>query len=319
MNRILFSILGVVGICLFSVLGVKKETSKQSYEFKKVEDAVLASGSLLRLTDYESENITPRPVDVWLPENYSEHQKYKVLYMHDGQNLFDSTTTWNKREWKVDEWLTKLTSEEKMNDIIVVGIHNIPKLRWQDLFPEKAFEYMPDQVRDSLLEAGREAKLNLDFRGDEYLKFIVKELKPQIDAQFSTQKDENYVAGSSMGGLMSMYAMVEYPDVFKGAGCLSTHWVGALPTNPNPFPEAIFKYMEDNLTEAEGNKFYFDYGDKTLDKYYPKFAPRVDAIFKAKGYSEDNFKNLYFEGTKHSEESWNKRLDQPFTFLFGKP
>jgi enterochelin esterase-like enzyme len=123
--------------------------------------------------------------------------------------------------------------------------------------------------------------------------------------------------GSSMGGLMSMYAMTEYPDVFGSASCISTHWPGATPQPNNPYAEAIFTYMETNLPSSENHRIYFDFGNKTLDQYYPQYAPRVDAILKAKGYTDANSKNLFFEGTDHSETSWNKRLDQPLVFLFG--
>ena len=76
--------------------------------------------------------------------------------------------------------------------------------------------------------------------------------------------------------------------------------------------------MEANLPKAGEHKLYFDYGNKTLDAHYPQYAPKVDEILKAKGYTETNSKNLFFEGTDHSENSWNARLDQPLIFLLGK-
>ena len=293
---------------------------KNKIEFKKLEKAVLAGGGLFRVDSFPSNFITPRSVDVWLPEGYSKDKKYNVLYMHDGQNLFDETTTWNKQEWKVDDWSTQLMSEGKTKDFIVVGIHNIPQIRWQDLFPEKAMDYMNVKVKDSLMALAKKSNYNVDFKGDEYLKFLVEELKPVIDNQYAvyTDKSHTFVAGSSMGGLMSMYAISEYPEVFAGAACVSTHWVGAMPMPNNPYPEAIFNYMKANLPQAGSHKLYFDYGNKTLDQNYPQYAPRVDEILKGKGYSEADSKNLFFEGTDHSESSWNKRLDQPLTFLLGK-
>ena len=309
-------------ILLFPVLfGMAFNGQSQSTEvnFKQLPDAVLYEGTLHRVDSFPSKYITPRPVDVWLPKGYSKEKSYAVLYMHDGQNLFDSTTTWNKQEWKVDDWASRLMNDKKTEDFIVVGIHNIPKIRWQDLFPEKAMDYMDKTVRDSLVALANKNNFNVDFKGDDYLKFIVEELKPVIDTTFATlpEKANTFVAGSSMGGLMSMYAISEYPDVFAGAACLSTHWVGAMPMENNPYPEAIFSYMEANLPSAESHKLYFDYGNQTLDAYYPKFAPRVDEILKMKGYTETNATNLFFEGTDHSEKSWNKRLDQPLLFLLG--
>ncbi|GGI55830.1 alpha/beta hydrolase [Winogradskyella haliclonae] len=289
-------------------------------KFQKLDSAILFAGSLHRVEAFPSKFIKPRPVDVWLPENYSKDKKYAVLYMHDGQNLFDATTTWNKQEWMVDEWSSKMMEKGITKDFIVVAIHNIPQIRWQDLYPEKAMSYMNEKVRDSLITLAKKSNFNVDFKGDEYLSFIAKELKPVIDKQYAvyTDKANTFVGGSSMGGLMSMYAVAEYPDVFGGAACLSTHWPGAMPAPNNPHPKAIFDYMKENLPNAGMHKLYFDYGNKTLDQYYPKYAPNVDAILKAKGYTDSDSKNLFFEGTNHSEQSWNKRLDKPLLFLLGK-
>jgi enterochelin esterase-like enzyme len=315
----------IIAFSLVFTLVCKSDKDIQSeleshIEFKKLDNALLAGGSLFRVHSFPSNYITPRPVDVWLPNGYSKNKTYNVLYMHDGQNLFDSTTTWNKQEWKVDDWATQLMSEGKIKDFIVVGIHNIPQIRWQDLFPQKAFEVLDTSVQEKLLNEAINANMNTKFNGDNYLKFIVEELKPIIDKQYSvyTNKPHTFVSGSSMGGLMSMYAISEYPEVFGGAACLSTHWVGAEPREDNQLPEGIFQYMETSLPKAGSHKLYFDYGNKTLDEHYPQYAPRVDEILNAKGYTKNDSKNLFFEGTDHSENSWNKRLDLPLIFLLGR-
>ena len=297
---------------------VKTDTNLSDIKFQHLKSVNLYKGEIQRIDSFPSKYIKPRSVDVWLPEDYVESKDYAVLYMHDGQMLFDAKTTWNKQEWKVDEWASKLMDEDKTKDFIVVAIHNIPEIRWQDLFPQKAFNFISESIKDSLVDIA--GKKNIKLNGDNYLKFIVEELKPQIDKTYSTHADvENtFVMGSSMGGLMSMYAISEYPEIFGGAACLSTHWVGAMPMADNPYPDAIFKYMEANLPKASEHKLYFDYGNKTLDEHYPQYAPRVDEILKAKGYTETNSKNLFFEGTDHSENSWNARLDQPLIFLLGK-
>ncbi len=293
-------------------------SSELAYNFIPVTSAELSSGKLVRLDSFPSKYITPRPIDVWLPENYSKDKKYAVLYMHDGQMLFDATTTWNKQEWKVDEWASRLINEGKTKDFIVVAIHNISEIRWQDLFPQKAFNYIDESIKDSLVDIA--GKGNFKLNGDNYLKCLVKEIKPLIDKQYSvhTDKSNTYVMGSSMGGLMSMYAVSEYPEIFGGAGCLSTHWVGARPVEDNPYPDAIFRYMNNSFPKAGSHKVYFDYGNKTLDKHYPQYASKVDGILKEKGYTEEDSKNLFFEDTEHSENSWNQRLDRPLEFLLNK-
>lgn len=298
----------------------KESQSNKTKHFNDYVEVQLASGSLLRMDDFSSKYIMPRPVDVWLPENYSDSNNYSVLYMHDGQMLFDSTSTWNKQEWQVDEWASKLMKTKKTRDFIVVAIHNIPELRWFDLFPEKASEDVEHKVLDSLRRMKSNSEKKIRLNGDNYLKFVIEELKPIIDSEFSvyTDRDHTFVMGSSMGGLMSMYAICEYPKIFAGAACLSTHWPGVTPVGDYPLSEAIFKYMETSLPDSSTHKIYFDYGTETLDAYYPKYAPKVDQILKGAGYSEANYKNLKFEGTDHSENSWNKRLDIPLTFLLGK-
>jgi len=280
-------------------------------------DIQLSAGTIKSINAFPSKYIKSRPIDVWLPEKYSDENKYSVLYMHDGQMLFDATTTWNKQEWKVDEWATKLMNEDKTKDFIVVGIHNIAELRWQDLFPQKAYDFLSGSEKK--LAKNRNENQNFSLNGDNYLRFLVSELKPFIDSNFSTKSERahTFVMGSSMGGLMSMYAVSEYPEVFGGAACLSTHWVGAQPIDDNPLPEAILSYMENNLPEAGKHKLYFDYGNKTLDGHYPQYAPRVNEILKQKGFTDKDAKNLFFEGTNHSENAWNKRLDIPLVFLLG--
>jgi hypothetical protein len=76
--------------------------------------------------------------------------------------------------------------------------------------------------------------------------------------------------------------------------------------------------MEANLPAANTHKFYFDYGTETLDAYYPKYLVDIDRIFESKGYTNENYMNLEFEGADHSEDSWCRRFDIPLAFLFKK-
>ena len=223
-------------------------------------------------------------------------------------------------QYNLDAINDKNEVSRKTKDFIVVGIHNIQAERWQDLFPQKAFDYLLEEDKTIINQQKSHIKGGAKLNGDNYLKFLIGELKPIVNSEFSTckNKENTFVMGSSMGGLMSMYAICEYPEVFGGAACLSTHWPGANPIENNPLPKAIFKYMEVNFPIVETHKIYFDYGTETLDAHYPKYAPTVTQVLMLKGYSESNFKNLEFEGTDHSENSWNKRLDIPLTFLLQK-
>ena len=110
---------------------------------------------------------------------------------------------------------------------------------------------------------------------------VEKKLKPYIDEKYSTLTDakNTFMAGSSMGGLISMYAFCEYPNIFGGVACLSTHWVGTFDTLNNPIPHVFADYLDLNLPSEQNHKIC-DYGTKTLDALYGPFQYRVDSIMK---------------------------------------
>lgn len=281
----------------------------------RVTNITLFGGELWRIENFPSKFVQSRNVDVWLPENYSQKKKYAVLYMHDGQMLFDSATTWNKQEWKVDEWATHLMDEEKTKDFIVVAIWNIAALRNSNYFPEKVYEMMSEKDKDSLIETGKKQKWINTINSNNYLRFIVEELKPYIDSHFSTYTDiaNTGIMGSSRGGLISMYAISEYPEVFGSAACLSTHWIGTYNNQDNQIPFAFMEYMKNHLPDSKTHRLYFDYGNQTLDALYLPFQEKVNEILLEKGYD----KNILYEGANHTENSWSQRLEIPLIYLFG--
>ncbi len=283
----------------------------------------VVSGKIDRITNFKSQFVTPRNVDIWLPENYSMSKKYAVLYMQDGQMLYDPETTWNNQSWNVDDVISDLIKNGKIQSTIVVGIWNDSQFRHFDYFPQKPFESLTatekDTVQSQLKKSGRSDQVFAP-NSDNYLKFLVKELKPFIDKKYSTYEDRShtFIAGSSMGGLISMYAICEYPDVFGGAACLSTHWPGTFTLDHNPFPDSILQYLGKNLPDPKNHKIYFDCGDQTLDALYPDIQKKADRIMVQAGFTDANWKTLYFPGENHSEEAWSKRLAIPLEFLLKK-
>jgi enterochelin esterase-like enzyme len=278
-------------------------------------------GKLVRLDSFPSRYVAKRNVDILLPEGYTAGKRYDVLYMHDGQMLYDSTTTWNKLSWDVDDVVGQLIREKKIREVIVVGVWNSGPGRHPDYFPQKPFESLPRSVQDSLYGVARGSGASVfqgeHVRSDDYLKFLVTELKPYIDKHYSTYTDRahTFIAGSSMGGLISMYAICEYPEVFGGAACLSTHWPGVFTMDNNPVPDAFFRYMAERLPDPATHKLYFDHGDQTLDALYPPLQRKADAVLMKRGYGSGSLMTLFFPGTDHSERAWRARLDQPLEFL----
>lgn len=278
-------------------------------------EQTVSTGKLTAYPQFSSKFITPRDVCVWVPEDYSPNKKYDVIYMHDGQMLFDAATTWNKQEWKVDEIAGKLMAEGKIKPCIVVAVSNIPETRYGDFLPQKTLQYLP---------AGTPVPDNVTFNADNYLRFLVEEVKPFVDKTYSTysSKEHTFVMGSSMGGLISLYALCEYPDVFGGAGCVSTHVPMVLSsTLPNQASEvwskAFRKYLDQHLPKANSRRIYMDRGDQTLDNFYPRYQHALDSLMQAKGWTAPSWISKIFPGAAHTEIDWAMRLQYPLQFLVG--
>lgn len=276
----------------------------------------VSSGKIERWQSFTSRFVEARNVDVWLPNAYSEKKRYAVIYMHDGQMLFDASTTWNKQEWQVDETLGRLIREKKIPDTIVVAIWNNGDYRHSEYYPQKYLETLNPKLRKQYIELALKNKP----QSDNYLRFIVQELKPAIDKKYATlsEREHTFILGSSMGGLISIYAMNEYPEVFGGAAGLSTHWIGSHETN-YALPLAAFNYLDKNLADPSTHRLYMDHGTVNLDSKYTLYQQFINNIMRDKGYNESNWRSEVFEGADHNETDWAKRLHVAIEFLLSKP
>jgi enterochelin esterase-like enzyme len=281
----------------------------------------VSAGRIVDLGVLKSKYADPRRVVVWLPSGYSERgPKYAVLYMHDGQNLFDKETAGYGMEWQIDETLDRLIREKKVRPTIVVGIWNTPK-RLQEYVPSKAFNGLPPEYRQKI-----HALYGGDPLSDGYLKFIVRELRPMIDRRFNVKTDraDTAIMGSSMGSLISLYAIDEYPDIFGAAGMLSTHWPLVITPDDKPISDeqyeavssAFERYLTPALPDPATHKLYFDHGSETLDANYARYQNRVDRVVRRRGYRQwANMLSLSYPGEKHNEISWASRVAVPLQFL----
>jgi pimeloyl-ACP methyl ester carboxylesterase len=283
--------------------------------------ADVSAGRLVDLGVLQSRYADPRRVQVWLPSGYTPHgRKYAVLYMHDGQNLFDKKSPGYGMEWEVDEHLDALIRANKVRPTIVVGIWNTPK-RLQEYVPSKAFDGLPAEYRDKV-----RALYGGDPLSDGYLKFIVRELRPMIAKRFNVKTDRanTVIMGSSMGALVSLYAIDEYPQVFGGAGMMSTHWPLFMTPDGKSVGDAEYeavssafeRYLGPALPNPRTHRLYFDHGSETLDAVYKRYQDRVDAVVASRGYTQGvNWLTRSFPGQKHNEVSWASRVDVPLQFL----
>lgn len=276
-------------------------------------------GRIERMRVYSPEMNDTITVDTWLPEGYGKDtgKRYPVIYMHDGQNLFDAETTWNHQSWEMDTVMCSLINRGEIEPAIIVGVHSFSDTRVADFMPEKA-------VAGTTLEATlEEIKLKgRKSRGDAYAAFLVNTLKPMVDTAYLTKTDmaDTAVMGSSMGGLMSVYALCEYPETFGNALCLSTHWIGA-PAVAQEFEDAMYNYLDSKLPSPANHRLYFDHGTETLDASYGPAEIRMVKLVKDKGYSygDGTLLNMVDPGAAHEERGWAGRVAIPLRFLLNKP
>ena len=285
---------------------------------------VVSVGRIERLENFPSRFVEARPIDVWLPSDYSAAKRYAVIYMQDGEGLFDAGQAWNKQAWNVHLALSRLMQDGKVQDAIVVGIPNGAKYRYSEYYPDKYLSMEPPDVRaDYVHRAQWDRPL-----ADAYLRFLVEELKPAIDQRYATRREPagSFIMGSSMGGMISIYALCEYPQVFGGAAALSTHWVGR-PSGWGPperlqnasLPLAAFTYLQRHLPLANTHRVYMDHGSAGLDAIYGVHQKIVDEIGREMGYDSAHWQSRFFEGAGHTEADWSARVEIPLTFLLGKP
>lgn len=275
----------------------------------------VATGRIERLADFASRHVDARHVDVWLPSDYNPARRYQVLYMQDGQMLFDATTTWNRQAWDVHLVVDRLVRAGRLAPTLIVGVWNNGQQRHSEYYPEKFLPYLAPGLRAEFVGKALQGRP----RADAYLRFLVEELKPAIDARFATLPDpqSTFIMGSSMGALISLYALSEYPQVFGGAAGLSVHWPGAFQSNA-ALPLAAFNYLHDRLPSPQGQRLYMDRGTTELDALYGPYQSFVDEIVRDRGWGAGQLMSRVFEGTGHSERAWAARLEVPLLFLMGR-
>ncbi|HEX9365560.1 MAG TPA: alpha/beta hydrolase-fold protein [Vicinamibacterales bacterium] len=227
-----------------------------------------------------------RNVDVYLPASYGAgRRRYPVVYMHDGQNLSDPAVAFGGNTWRLDEGLAWLAA--RGIEPIVVGVHNIG--------PERLAEYSP--FADPKHGGGG---------GDRYARFLIDTVKPRIDAGYRTRKDRaaTVVAGSSMGGLISLYAFFRRPSPFGAAAVISPSiWFGR--------PEILSFVQRSRVAHG---RIYLDVGTNegagTL-----RDARMLNRLLRRKGYRGDSLRYLEAQGHGHREDDWAWRLPRALEFL----
>ena len=250
----------------------------------------------------DTDHLTRRPtIRVWLPPGYHDpanaDRRYPVMYMHDGQNLFDAATSFIGVEWGVDETLTTLIEQHEVPPIIVVGIDN---------GPERAQEYNPPYTE-------WEGHSN---HADRYVAFLADDLMPLINERFRTRPDREStgIGGSSFGGAVTLFAIMERPQLFSRAlvespavflsdSALVTH----LRDFQGPYPTRIFLGV--GTREVE---------DADRAATYVRSAREINEILTGAGLPDGSILLVVEPDAIHNESAWARRLPQAMRFLWGE-
>jgi predicted alpha/beta superfamily hydrolase len=230
-----------------------------------------------------------RAIRIYLPPGY-EHsrRRYPVLYMHDGQNLFDAATSF-LGEWGVDETLNTLAKSRKL-ELIVVGIDNGGDKRITELDPWDNAEHGKQE-------------------GREYLRFIVDVVKPYVDSHYRTKpgRTDTAMMGSSLGGLISHYAMFEYAKVFGKIGILSPAYWYAPP---------VFDFTSGHALRADTRVYFYAGGNE--DEHMVQDMQRIVALIRQQRFPEHNLSVRVEAGAQHNEAAWRAEFPRAVEWLFDR-
>jgi predicted alpha/beta superfamily hydrolase len=228
-----------------------------------------------------------RDLIVWLPPHYREERdrRYPVIYVHDGQNLFDPATAFAGVAWRLGEAAAALIRDKRIEPMIMVGLANTMA---------RLEEYTTK-------------------RGRKYAAFIINEVKPFIDKTYRTQPARQHTAvlGSSLGGLISLYLAWWHPEIFSMAGCLSGSWMWD--------NAAAIRFVEAETPPAPDIKIYLDHGSEGAEGNQAwVYRTMRDALMR-RGFAVGKNLSYYWGlGDEHNEASWGRRVWRPLVYFFGK-
>jgi enterochelin esterase-like enzyme len=279
------------------------------------------NGTLIHAQPIPSRHTASPRLTVWLPRGYpAPRTRYRVLYMPDGQNLFDPKLSGYGKVWGADATAQRLIDEGAAKPFIIVGTWNAEGDRYRTYLPDSLYRAAKGRERAEMMRsAGGKPILSAG-----YLRYLTSELKPWVDRNYRTLTGpaDTAIMGSSMGGLIAVEALATYPRVFGRAGALSIHWPMGDPRNMDPDGagmKTLWKtYLTRTLGAPKARRLWIDRGTATLDQYYGPYFDRGVESLKAAGWRQGtDFRAEVYHGTEHDERAWAERLDEVMAWVWG--
>ncbi len=279
------------------------------------------TGYTLEYQNVSAAGLPEQRITIWLPPGYDAGEgRYPVLFMHDGHNLFDLKKSNFNKIWAADEAMLEAVTNQNIEPHIIIGIWAPGADRYRQYLPRSIYDAAPPPLRAQMDEAVKGVMVS-----DRYLDWIAGPLKAWVDASFRTRtgRDDTAIIGSSMGGIMSCYAVLERPEVFGRAGCVSSHWPAVDPRRVESDSAAVAAlwdaWFAARLGKPDGRRVWMDHGTATLDAYYAPYQQVIDARFAKAGWQKGrDWQSKVFEGAEHEENAWAARLPEIFGWLLAK-
>ena len=278
------------------------------------------SGRTVEIEAIEAAGLPTQRVTIWLPPEYEAEPKrrFPVLYMWDGQNLFDPAQTQYNKAWMVQDVLKGMVARGEAEPHVVVGIWSPPgKDRYRSYVPQFA-ENAKGMVANSVSEIA-----GAPIASERQLGWVADTLIPRVERDYrvETGADNRTIAGASMGGVMSCYSIIERPEVFGRAGCVSAHLAMADPQMAPQHEEQIAwlwdNYLDAHLGKPNGRRIWMDHGTEMLDSYYGPWQIMLAEDLAQRGWREgEDFTARVYEGAEHDEIFWNARMAEMLRWLW---
>jgi predicted alpha/beta superfamily hydrolase len=260
----------------------------------------------LRLHEFRSRIFrNTRFLRVWLPPGYDDPEnrdrRYPVLYLNDGQNLFEASTSFTGVEWQVDETADRLIREGAIAPMIIVGIDNAGKARIREYMPYRSFSLQPMMMR---------------VQGNRYPDFLLKEVVPFVarNCRVATGSENTGLGGSSLGALIALYTAMVRPNVIgrllleSPSLWASNRQIIRASRSVKQWPEKI--YLGTGTAEV---------GNPDRDRSVVDDVREFDAILRRTGLDDAHLRLVIEEGGRHHESAWARRFPEALKFLFGNP